>query len=72
MENNFTQNADNIGQRGDSNYDARTAYFEVMKYFMDEQHAPVSPQADTLIDEYMRYEKHVSQYLQTLITHHAK
>ena len=59
MEHNFTQNADDAGRRGDSNYDARTAYFEVMKYFMDERRAPVSPQADTLIDEYIAILNHM-------------
>lgn len=60
MEHNFTQNADDTGRRGDSNYDARTAYFEVMKYFMDERRAPVNPQADTLIDEYSNPKSYVT------------
>lgn len=55
--------------RGDSNYDARTTYLQMMKYFIQEQQAPSWTYADGLIDEYLQYEKRVSNYLQEMVNH---
>ncbi len=54
--------------RGESHYDARMTYFQMMKFFMDEEQAPSWTYADGLIDEYLQYEKRVSNYLQDMLS----
>jgi len=56
-------------ERGESNYDARTTYLQMMKFFMNEEQTPSWTYADGLIDEYLQYEKRVSNYLQDMLNH---
>lgn len=56
-------------EHGESNYDARTTYFQMMKFFISEEMAPSWNYADGLIDEYLQYEKRVSNYLQDMLNH---
>lgn len=53
----------------ESNYYARSTYLQMMKFFMNVEQAPSWSYADGLIDEYLQYEKRVSNYLQDMLRH---
>ncbi len=53
----------------ESNYYARSTYLQMMKFFMNVEQAPPWSYADGLIDEYLQYEKRVSNYLQDMLRH---
>ena len=56
-------------EHAESNYYARSTYLQMMKFFMNEEQAPSWSYADGLIDEYLQYEKRVSNYLQDMLRH---